>query len=63
MFRRREKVRSRFEREIRALGMTLPGPLAVEKKRNWSRGAAEDENYFAYTIEFPKKSTLKGAVQ
>ena len=62
VFKNREKVRSRFEQEIRDLGIHLPGPLTMERKHRWSRSGTGNENYFAYTMELPKKSTLKGSV-
>ena len=62
MFRNREEVRNKFDREIRELGITRSNPLTVEKKHRWSREETGDENYFAYPLELSKKSTLKGSV-
>ena len=62
MFRNKEEVRNKFDREIKELGIVRSNPLTVEKKHRWSREEAGNENYFAYPLELSKKTTLKGSV-
>ena len=62
MFEDRKEVQSKFDGELKSLGVTLARRMAVKPGNSW-RLREKGENYIVYTIEFPKKSTLKGAVQ
>jgi len=63
LFGNREKVQNGFNREIKALGITRSRRMALKSAARRKFQGAGNENYVVYTIEFPKKSTLKGAVQ